>query len=223
MDEKIGALTTDQSHRFFDLHNIYGSKHSLALGIARTNAFPLGFSAMGGGIFLEASRINHSCRHNSQNTWNSGLSEMTTHAFKDIEKGEEITISYLSASENYATRQSRLLAAFGFVCTCELCLLPPAQRQQSDKRLYRITYIDGQIGNGLRITSTPLACLHDAHELLRFLGEEDVADSRIPRLYYDAFQIAIANGNQARVRAFAQRASVQGSSSRVRIAQLHSS
>jgi len=60
----------------------------------------------------------------------------------------------------------------------------------------------------MRIISTPLVCLRDsdAHELLRLLGEEDIIDARVPRLYYDAFQVAIANGDQARARVFAQRA-----------------
>lgn len=57
----------------------------------------------------------------------------------------------------------------------------------------------------MRIISTPLVCLRDsdAHELLRLLGEEDIIDARVPRLYYDAFQVAIANGDQARARVFA--------------------
>ena len=59
---------------------------------------------------------------------------------------------------------------------------------------------------GTGIASTPVACLHDAHALLRLLEEEGVADARIPRPYYDALQIVIANGDQARAKAFAERA-----------------
>ncbi|KXH60739.1 hypothetical protein CSAL01_09364 [Colletotrichum salicis] len=182
---------------------------SQALGTARTNALPLGSGASVGGIFLDASRINHSCRHNAQNTWNDSRGQLTIHVLRDIDDGEEITISYLGASENYAARQSRLQKSFGFVCACELCTLPAPQRTQSDRRLNRITYLDDQIGDGIRIVSTPLACLRMAHEMKLLMEEEGIADARIPRLYYDAFQIVIANGDEARARIFAERASVE--------------
>lgn len=204
--KEIGRLSKDNYQSFFALHNIHGSSCSPALGIARTNALPLGPQAREGGLFLEASRINHSCRPNAQNSWNTNLDRITIHALRDIEQDEEVTITYLADLETYAKRQERLQDSFSFTCACELCSLPLAQRQQRDERLRRITSLDERIGDGLRIISTPVACLRDAHELLRLLGEEGAADSRIPRLYYDAFQVAIANGDQARARVFAQRA-----------------
>jgi hypothetical protein len=203
---EVGRLIESQRKAFFALHNIYGDSHSNELGIARTNVLPLGSNASQGGLFLEASRINHSCRHNAQNTWNSALGRLTVHALKDIKKGDEITISYLAASENYAARQARLKAAFDFDCNCSLCSLPIEQRKMSDQRLDKITRLDERIGDGMRILSAPVACLRDAGELLRLLVEEEVADARIPRLYYDSLQIVVANGDQARARVFAQRA-----------------
>ena len=41
--------------------------------------------------------------------------------------------------------------------------------------------------------------------LLRLLEEEHIVDARIPRLYYDALQTAIANGNPLRGKDFAER------------------
>ena len=204
--KELKSLTRDQQRAFFSLHNAYGSSHSPFLGIARTNVLPLGSGALEGGLFLEASRINHSCSHNAQNTWNANLNQLTIHTFKDVEKGEEITISYLDGSESYTARQLSLKNNFGFHCACELCSLLPDQRRQSDQRLEDITRLDSQIGNGMRIDSAPLPCLHDAHALLRLLEEERIADARIPRLYYDALQIVIANGDQARAKVFAERA-----------------
>jgi hypothetical protein len=204
--KELKSLSKDQQRAFFSLHNTHGSSYSPFLGIAKTNVLPLGSGAPEGGLFLEASRINHSCSPNAQNTWNANLNELTIHAFKGIEEGEEITISYLDGSESYATRQLSLKNSFGFDCACELCLLPPDQRRQTDQRLAEITRLDRLIGDGTGIVLTPLACLHDAHALLRLLEEERVADARIPRLYYDALQIVIANGDQARAKAFAERA-----------------
>jgi len=53
---------------FSDLSNIYRNTHSQALGISRINALPIDSNTRFGGLFLEASRINHSGRHNAQNT-----------------------------------------------------------------------------------------------------------------------------------------------------------
>ncbi|KAI9752906.1 MAG: hypothetical protein M4579_005424 [Chaenotheca gracillima] len=206
VNREVDRLSKARQQAFHSLSNIHGTGASSALGIARTNVLPLGADAREGGLFLEASRINHSCVHNAQNTWNTTLGQLTIHVFKDLEEGEEITISYLEGSESYVARQQRLKKSFGFDCTCELCSLPPDQRQESDQRLKEITRLDGLIGDGGRITSTPLACLREAHALLRLLEQAHIADARIPRLYYDVLQIAIANGDQARAKVFAERA-----------------
>lgn len=134
------------------------------------------------------------------------MNELTIHAFKDIKEGDEITISYLDGSESFNARQLSLKNSFAFHCACKLCSFPVGQRRESDQRLAQITKLDRLIGDGTSIVSTPLACLHDAHALLRLLEEERVVDARIPRLYYDALQIVIANGDEARAKAFARRA-----------------
>jgi hypothetical protein len=66
--QRLARLDEDQRKSFFALHNSHGNKHTTALGIARTNLIPLGAAAEEGGLFLHASRINHACRHNAQNT-----------------------------------------------------------------------------------------------------------------------------------------------------------
>lgn len=204
--ECLEKVDDEKKKAFYGLHNAHGIEVGTALGIARTNALPFGSNATEGGLFLEASRINHSCCHNAQNTWNANLNQLTIHAFKDIKEGEEICISYLDGSEDYQTRQRELQARFCFTCTCELCSLSPSKRQRSDKRLNEITRLDEIIGDGMSIIRTPIACLYHAHRVLELLEEEQIEDARIPRLYYDAFQIAIANGDQARAKVFTERA-----------------
>jgi hypothetical protein len=81
----VESLSKDQQRAFFALHNAYRKSHSPSLGIARTNVLPLGSGARKGGLFLQASRINHSCRRNAQNTWNADLERLTIHALRDIE------------------------------------------------------------------------------------------------------------------------------------------
>ncbi|KAK1659872.1 hypothetical protein BDP55DRAFT_678143 [Colletotrichum godetiae] len=48
-----------------------------------------------------------------------------------------------------------------------------------------------------------------AHKMKLLMEEKGIADARIPRLYYDAFQIVIAKGDEARANVFAERASVE--------------
>jgi hypothetical protein len=204
--KRLKALDTDQKRAFLSLYNAHRDKSSPFHGIMKTNMLPLGAGSPEGGIFLEASRINHACNPNAQNTWNKNLDQITIHSIKDIEEGEEITISYLADSINSQRRQKELKNSFGFDCTCQVCSLPSALRHESDRRNEEIARLDEIIGGGVTIVSAPLSCLNSAHKLLDLLKEEDITDARVARLWYDAFQIAIANGDEARAKVFAERA-----------------
>jgi hypothetical protein len=45
----------------------------------------------------------------------------------------------------------------------------------------------------------------NAHALMQLFEDEHINDGRVARLYYDAFQIVIANEDQARAKIFAER------------------
>ena len=204
--DQLEKLDNDQRRSFFKLFNAHPGRYNEIIGIVKTNALPLGPSAAEGGIFLQSSRINHSCSHNAQNTWNEDAKKLTIHAFKDVEEGEEITIAYLNESQDWASRQKALKEAFNFVCSCELCSLPSTLRHDSDQQLAEISRLDDSIGDLDRILGSPKACLNDAYMLRQLLQQESIVDARVARLYYDAFQISIANGDQARARVFAEKA-----------------
>lgn len=136
----------------------------------------------------------------------SSMWRLTIYAFCDIEEGQEITISYLNGTSDYAERQRDLKKKFKFDCKCELCSLPPAQREESDFRLNKIKFIDEAIGDFSEIASEPETGLHLIHTMLGLFEEEGIWDAGIPRAYYDAYQIAIASGDEARARTFAKRA-----------------
>jgi hypothetical protein len=203
---RLHRLGDEQQKAFYHLHNIYSDEQDPAVGIARTNALPLGAGAAHGGLFLHVARINHACNNNAQNTWNSETNQLAIYACRDIKTGEEICISYLDGSENRASRQRFLKARFRFSCACMLCSLPEPQCEQSDKRLNEITRLDGIVGDGINIVTTPLACLHHVRTMLRLMEEAFITDARVPRAYYDALQISIAHGDQARAKIFAERA-----------------
>jgi hypothetical protein len=122
----------------------------------------------------------------------------------DTSKGEEITISY-GDTGTFESRRRHLKQSFGFDCSCELCSLPEATRAVVDDRQRKIQQLDELLGNGFRLLSIPDSCLEDVHNLVTLLEAEKITDARVPRAYYDAFQIAIAHGDQARAKVFAER------------------
>lgn len=76
------------------------------------------------------------------------------------------------------------------------------------KRRTRIQNLDEAIGDPFRMMSNPQESLEDCYLLVKVLDQEfdGCAGVLIARLYYDAFQISIAHGDQARARIFAEKA-----------------
>ena len=98
--------------------------------------------------------------------------------------------------------------AFGFDCNCGVCSLSLPELQISDARRLQIQHLDDAIGDSDRVMNRPDECLADCHSLLQLLEDEysGGAGASIARLYYDAFQISITHGDQARASVFAGRA-----------------
>jgi len=208
---QVDALSPEQRQAFLSMHNIHADDaDSRYLGIVQTNALPFGDDVREGGIFLDACRINHACDNNAQKSWNENIKRHTVHALRDIEKGEEITIYYLGVLNGREARQEALRRKFGFTCSCRLCSLPPDQSQESDRRLDEILKLDGLIGrDGLMgILSAPQQILRYVDQQIRLYNEQGPGDTGLPRAFLDAAQIAIANGDLARARIFAERAAL---------------
>ena len=130
-----------------------------------------------------------------------------------INAGEEITISYDKGGPS-DSRRTYLQDAFGLDCNCSVCSLPLSELQISNARRLQIQHLDDGIGDSDCVMNRPDDCLPDCHSLLQVLEEEyqGGAGALIARLYYDAFQISITHGDQARARVFAEK----GHQSRVR-------
>jgi hypothetical protein len=202
------ALTPDQRRAFLSMHNIHADDAaSRYLGIIRTNALPFGDDVREVGIFLDACRINHACDNNAQKIWNENIKRHTVHALRDIEKGKEITIYYLGVLNNREARQEALRRKFAFTCSCRLCSLPSNQSQESDRRLDEIFKLDGLIGrDGLMgILSAPLRILRYVDQQIRLYNEQGLDDASLPRAFFDAAQIAIANGDLVKAQIFVKR------------------
>lgn len=95
------------------------------------------------------------------------------HALRDINKGKEITITYLAPLKNRKARQKALQEKFDFTCLCHLCSLPLEQSQESDRRLEEIHRLDGvidQLGTE-GILVSPLRTLRYFNQQVRLYNE----------------------------------------------------
>ncbi|CZR65175.1 uncharacterized protein PAC_15075 [Phialocephala subalpina] len=86
-------------------------------------------------VFLDMSRINHSCIPNAEYDANFSKNRMVLFSTQRIRAGEEVTINYgheymLKAAEE---RNAHLRYIYGFTCTCKACV-DPSFKSLSDKR-----------------------------------------------------------------------------------------
>ena len=164
---ELKQVSKDNQRAFLSLYNNHRGSLAPFLGIFKTNALPLGPGAIAGGIFLQASRINHACLPNCEHTWNGSIGEETIHAVREISQGEEITISY-SYTGPSKSRRRHLQNKFGFDCTCSLCSLPATERLLSDNRLEEVQHLDDAIGDGVKLMLHPQQHLQKVHTLIRY-------------------------------------------------------
>jgi len=80
-------------------------------------------SFQGHGLFKLHSCINHSCSPNAKQTSREEISnaQIAIVASCDIQKGEEICISYVDVNQRHELRRNEILVNYGFECHCSLC------------------------------------------------------------------------------------------------------
>ncbi|KAL1529564.1 hypothetical protein AB1Y20_000508 [Prymnesium parvum] len=84
---------------------------------------PVAECVVGTALYSRLARLNHSCAPNAHVRFDrSGGHEADVVATRDIEEGEEVTISYIDCNERARVRERREeLADYGFVCDCRKC------------------------------------------------------------------------------------------------------
>ena len=122
IDKQVGKLTKDDPQADLSMHNIYPDDDdddvSRFCGVFQTNGLPIDDGESGWGIFRYACQINHYCDNNAQKAWNDDIKRHTIHALRQIEKGEEITITYLDVLTIRENRQEKLRQKLKFACSC---------------------------------------------------------------------------------------------------------
>lgn len=90
-------------------------------------------------LFPEIAMLNHDCRPNAAYSWDEEMMTHYVHAIRDIQPGEEITITYIDNEKDRKARMARLKRNWGFDCGCSACTAHPAFVTESDSRLCQIT------------------------------------------------------------------------------------
>ncbi len=157
------------------------------------------------GVFEDFSRVNHSCRPNSNHFWNTYLNQEQLWCQKDIQKDEEIEISYMELYADRKSRQTHLKMVYNFDCRCIACSLTGIELSQSDKRRRNLAELDEQILSlaSLRRIDTALGMVEN---LLKILQEELPFEfCYVARASYDAFNlIYMGNRNKYQLKKWAK-------------------
>jgi hypothetical protein len=165
-------------------------QQSHLLTIFRSNAYNSGDDHIG--LFPKCARINHSCKPNCLNFWSEKTSKRIIYAGRDIEKGEEITVSYIPLLKPIQQRQERL-QQYGFKCTCSAC-----QSTESSKRRVKIAETLESLEQKVHSTSTKTALIEKrilkAFALIKMIEEERLTDY-LARAFHLAAVFNKQNGN----------------------------
>jgi hypothetical protein len=114
-------------HRY--MHPLHSQKLAQFFGKPIAEINPLVFvviatfinNHLGNHVFLQGSRINHSCVPNLEWAWNVNINQGTFHAIKSIKVGEELTISYIRGANWTKEKRALALQKWDFACSCPSC------------------------------------------------------------------------------------------------------
>ncbi|KAI0752933.1 hypothetical protein C8Q80DRAFT_1267396 [Daedaleopsis nitida] len=138
LDSVVNLMRPENKDALYALSNAKGSEAPSHLkGIIDTNALAIptllpGYPARYSAVGRDTSRINHSCSPNATYSWDLETLTITVRALFPIRAGEQVTISYINATEVYDRRQEELRSKYNFTCKCTACRQEPTARYQAD-------------------------------------------------------------------------------------------
>ena len=119
-DTEKDAWSSDMRQKYSEwqnlvVPNISQAKAFKVIAILDTNGFH-------NGVCLKMSRFNHSCQPNAQYFWNEDSNTRDLRTLRKIDKGEEITVNYISSYLlGREERQTYLKDTYNFDCNCTAC------------------------------------------------------------------------------------------------------
>lgn len=206
VERLVNELTEDTQRAYFSLQLRYPGEGLPAYRIFRSNYKMLYAPERPSphlpefiGVFLLCARLNHSCSPSACVSWNTTLSQQVVYAIKDIQPGEQITISYLgSLLASRDVRQRFLRQLHHFTCLCDVCSVPDCA--PSDAR--RIVL--GRCNDAsAAVHEPPAAQLGYIKKAFGLLRQEGLGGILPHKLYLQALGICAGQGDLAHVSAFA--------------------
>lgn len=195
LDATVASLPDSRRGEFYACH-----QHRLPgegeadrnMVIFRSNAYTLTDGTIA--MFPKVARINHSCRPNAANIWSAASNMRIIWAARDIQPGEEVTVTYAPLLKKSEERQRRL-APYGFRCTCEAC----HDHEQTDPLRLKMGRILHELEDRLARSTSSVAnkkLLPKAVELTRMAEAEHMMDY-LPNAYHLAAELALRLGDKA--------------------------
>ena len=135
----VAALGEEDRRDFWSLADCKaGGGAKTECGVYFTNCYMLGESkAASTGVLPNISRVNHSCRPNTEFSWSESGGVEELRVSRAIAPGEELTDCYLDLTaqgrDTGAGRRELLQAAYGFWCQCEVCGLQGEEGEQEEE------------------------------------------------------------------------------------------
>ncbi|KAI1171980.1 hypothetical protein F4777DRAFT_24389 [Nemania sp. FL0916] len=205
------AMQQEVGHRYLHLaaDQLSDPGKVLALGRSSTRATDImedilgtnAFSYTLGGdthmaLYPEISRINHACRPNAFVRFSPISFDAKVVAFRNIEVGEEISISYIPLNHPREKRQ-RDLRRWGFECKCSLCSASKTEIAASDYRREKIASLQEDVMKAISELDGSTA-IRSSYEILALVKAEDIPTmvasqyEVIARLFWKAGEIETA-------------------------------
>ncbi|KAI2615974.1 hypothetical protein GGR54DRAFT_610661 [Hypoxylon sp. NC1633] len=142
--------------------------------VLRTNAFSYALADEPHmALYPDVSRVNHACRPNAFIRFTPMSLAVSIVALKDIEAGEEISITYVPMGKTREERQAAL-QKWGFNCTCALCTASKAEIAASDYRREKIKAMRQEVLEAVEAWDGTKA-VRLTHEVLELMRAEDLA------------------------------------------------
>lgn len=156
-----------------------------------TNRVMMGADGIyGSGVFPLYSHINHSCVPNVHNAYNPTIQCLTVYSTRDIQAGEQITVSYLSSLCRTRLQRQGEIQKWGFDCACAACTEPSLdsfrQRMSDlDQRLAAyanplVRHMAAAIGSG---PTSAKEALQDAEELITLFEHQGLQGMELCNTY----------------------------------------
>mmetsp|Transcript_183022 Transcript_183022/g.580078 ORF Transcript_183022/g.580078 Transcript_183022/m.580078 type:complete len:373 (+) Transcript_183022:3-1121(+) len=165
---QFNALSPLQKESVMSLHDtcVLGGGRKTLEGVILTNGHLRGTNSLDYMLCPLASRLNHSCTPNVEQSWDEVTGEVRLHASTNINQGEELCDRYIDVRAPRAQRVQMLWDEYRFECRCEACSVGDAF---SDARRVRLQQLGKDIGaTGRKAESV----FEAAEEILRLCDAE---------------------------------------------------